>query len=170
MVRTLTLGHLFTQGTVDSNEIWLEVVVRSGEKVIGRSGGLDDVKKVDPWSHFVNVFMLDKDGNRINRRNAQDIFVPLYNHQIPPGAAQTVHYEFIVPEELVAPLTIETRLNYRKFDQEYMNIVAQEGLVKGQPIRGRRASDGSYINDLPVTRIAEDVIRFEIEGMQTDGN
>ena len=109
--------------------------------------------------------MLDKDGNRINRRNAQDIFVPLYNHQIPPGAAQTVHYEFTVPEGLSAPITIETRLNYRKFDQEYMDIVAQEGLVKGKPIRGRRASDGTYINDLPVTRIADDVLTFSIEGL-----
>ncbi|MFL2867044.1 MAG: tetratricopeptide repeat protein [Pirellulaceae bacterium] len=170
VVRTLTLGHLFTQGTVDSNEIWLEVIVRSGDQVIGRSGGFDNVKKVDPWSHYLNVFMLDKDGNRINRRNAQDIFVPLYNHQIPPGAAQTVHYEFTVPEGLSAPITIETRLNYRKFDQEYMNIVAQEGLVKGEPIRGRRASDGTYINDLPVTRIADDVLTFAIEGMGTSGS
>ena len=165
VVRTLTLGHLFTQGTVDSNEIWLEVIVRSGDRVIGRSGGFDEVKKVDPWSHYLNVFMLDKNGNRINRRNAQDIFVPLYNHQIPPGAAQTVHYEFMVPEGLDAPITVETRLNYRKFDQEYMNIIAQEGLVKGQPIRGRRASDGTYINDLPVTRIAEDAFKFEIQGV-----
>ncbi len=165
VVRTLSLGHLFTQGTVDSNEIWLEVVVRSGDRVIGRSGGFDAVKKVDPWAHYLNVFMLDKNGNRINRRNAQDIFVPLYNHQIPPGAAQTVHYEFMVPENLDAPITVETRLNYRKFDQEYMNIIAQEGLVKGQPIRGRRASDGTYINDLPVTRIAEDAFKFGIQGV-----
>ena len=55
--------------------------------------------------HFVNVYMLDRDGNRIDRRNPQDIFTPLYNHQIPPGAAQVVHYEFVVPEEAeVIPL------------------------------------------------------------------
>jgi hypothetical protein len=28
--------------------------------------------------------MLDRDGQRIDRRNPQDIFVPLYNQQIPP--------------------------------------------------------------------------------------
>ena len=26
---TMTLGHLFTQGTADSNEIWVDVVVRA---------------------------------------------------------------------------------------------------------------------------------------------
>jgi hypothetical protein len=31
---------------------------------------------VDPWSHFVNVYMLDREGNRIDRRNPQDIFTP----------------------------------------------------------------------------------------------
>jgi hypothetical protein len=75
VIRTLKMGHLFTQGTADSNEVWMDVTVRSGDRVIGRSGGMDQKREVDPWSHFVNVFLLDRDGNRINRRNPQDIFV-----------------------------------------------------------------------------------------------
>ena len=53
---------------------------------------------VDPYSHFINVYMLDRDGNRIDRRNPQDIFVPLYNKQIPPGAGQVVHFGLEVPK------------------------------------------------------------------------
>src|SRR5262249_58584231 len=79
VIRTLKLGHHFTQGTVDSNEVWLDVTVTSSGKVIGRSGAIDAEREVDPWSHFINVYMLDKDGNRIDRRNPQDIFTPLYN-------------------------------------------------------------------------------------------
>ncbi len=88
VIRTLKLGHLLTQGTVDSNELWLDVTVTSGDRVIGRSGAIDsnNANEVDRWAHFVNVFLLDREGNRINRRNPQDIFVPLYNHQVPPGA------------------------------------------------------------------------------------
>ncbi len=92
MVRTLGIGHLFSQGTVDSNEIWVELIARSGDRVIGRSGGMGPDGIVDPYSHFINVYMLDRDGNRIDRRNPQDIFVPLYNKQIPPGAGQVVHF------------------------------------------------------------------------------
>ena len=80
--------------------------------------------EVDPWSHFVNVFMLDRDGNRIDRRNPQDIFTPLYNHQIPPGAGQAVHYELELPEKLDGPVTVEVKLQYRKFDEQYMEFVA----------------------------------------------
>jgi hypothetical protein len=89
VVRTAKLGHPFTQGTADSNEVWVDTLAKSGDRVVGRSGALGTHNAVDPWSHFINVYMLDRDGNRIDRRNPQDIFTPLYNHQIPPGAAQS---------------------------------------------------------------------------------
>lgn len=87
VIRTLNLGHPFPQGTADSNEIWVDFEARSGDRVIGSSGALsgqDESGTVDEWAHFVNVLMLDRHGNRINRRNPQDIFTPLYDHQIPP--------------------------------------------------------------------------------------
>ena len=157
VIRTLTLGHHFTQGTGDSNEVWLDVVVRQDGHIVGRSGNVDDQSEVDPWSHFVNIFMLDRDGNRINRRNAQDIFIPLYNHQIPPGAGQAVHYGLDVPANSSAPLEIEVKLQYRKFDQEYLQIVAQQ-LSPEDPSIGQGDDPTHYRNDLPITTLAEDRI------------
>src|SRR5262249_39808596 len=92
VVRTLAIGHPFSQGTVDSNEIWVELIASAAGRVIGRSGGIGCDGSVDPYSHFINVYMLDRKGKRIDRRNPQDIFVPLYNKQIPPGAGQVVHF------------------------------------------------------------------------------
>jgi tetratricopeptide (TPR) repeat protein len=165
VIRTLKLGHPFTQGTADSNEVWLDVTVTAGDRVIGRSGAIDDARgnEVDPWSHFVNVFMLDRDGNRINRRNPQDIFVPLYNHQIPPGSAATVHYGFEVPQDVNEPVTVEVKLQYRKFDTEYMQFVA-----KDSTLRGRREPDGTYVNELPITTLATDRVTFKIAGLDAD--
>ncbi|MCA9210426.1 MAG: tetratricopeptide repeat protein [Planctomycetales bacterium] len=163
VVRTLKLGHLFTQGTVDSNEIWLEVIATSGDRVIGRSGSMDDSREVDPWSHFLNVFMLDKNGNRISRRNAQDIFVPLYNHQIPPGAGQVVHYSLSIPQDVVEPVRVELRLNYRKFDKQYTDFMVAGRQANDRPLRG--LEDGTaYINDLPITVMASDVVVFPVTG------
>ena len=56
VLRTLRLGHPFTQGTVDSNEVWVDAKVKSGDQIIGRNGGLGPHNEVDPWSHFVNVY------------------------------------------------------------------------------------------------------------------
>jgi tetratricopeptide (TPR) repeat protein len=171
VIRTMKMGHPFTQGTVDSNEIWVEVTVTSGGKVIGKSGGLDAAKgkEVDPWSHFVNVFLLDREGNRINRRNPQDIFTPLYNHQIPPGAAASLHYGLKVPDDISAPITVELKLQYRKFDTEYMQFVAKNGHVKGEKIRGDSGQQ-PYINELPITTLAVDQITFPVEGVSAEVN
>ncbi|MHB1423740.1 MAG: multiheme c-type cytochrome [Gemmataceae bacterium] len=126
VIRTIAMGHLFTQGTTDSNEVWLDFTAASNGKIIGRSGALagpDENGPVDEWAHFLNVLMLDRHGKRINRRNAQDIFTPLYNHQIPPGAGQVVHYELKVPEDVKGPVELTVRVRYRKFDFEYMSLV-----------------------------------------------
>ncbi|MFN0058617.1 MAG: multiheme c-type cytochrome [Planctomycetota bacterium] len=150
VVRTVKMGHPFTQGTVDSNEVWLDVTLKSGARIIGRSGDLNEPDRtVDPWSHFINAFVLDRAGNRINRRNAQDIFVPLYSNQIPPGAADSVHFGFRVPPDLDGPITAEVKLRYRKFDAEYMKLVRD---------------DPAYENTLPILTLATDQVTFPVAG------
>lgn len=154
VVRTLTLGHPLTQGTSDSNEIWVEANLTTGRRVIGRSGGLGPYGEVDRWAHFINTYMLDREGNRIDRRNPQDIFTPLYNHQIPPGAAAVVHYAFTVPEDAGERIQVTVHLQYRKFDTIYMNYVYGKGYTNGAPFQ--------VTNDLPITTIASDTITFPV--------
>ena len=166
IVRTLKVGHEFTQGTVDSNEVWLEVLLQSGDRLIGQSGGMDAKGEVDRRSHFINVFMLDRNGNRINRRNPQDIFTPLYNHQIPPGSGQVVHYSFGVPDDLKQPITATVKLQYRKFDYEYMEIIHKRQQPNDNPIANSQSIDSAvYRNTLPVLTLATDSVVFPIEGL-----
>lgn len=149
VVRTTGMGHELTQGTADSNELWLDLSVHAGERLIGRSGALDADGEVDPWAYFVNAYLLDRDGNRIERRNVQDIFVPLYNHQIPPGAATTVHYAFQVPQDAEGPVRIEAALRYRKFDTRFYRFVQGEAFT---------------VNDLPIATLAEDRLSLPLAG------
>ena len=150
VVRTLGLGHHLTQGTVDSNQLWLDVEVRDElGNLVGRSGGLGEGNRVDPWSHFINVYMLDRDGARIDRRNAEDIFVPLYDHQIPPGAGDVVHYRLEVPPAGgAAALTVEAALRYRKFDTTYL----------------RHIYGPATANELPILDLARDSVTFQVGG------
>lgn len=150
VIRTLKMGHILTQGTADSNQLWLDVTVSSDGKVLGRSGDMDSEGRVDSWSHFVNVYMLDRKGNRIDRRNAQDIFVPLYNNQIAPGSADVVHYLMRVPDNQRQPLTVKVELKYRKFDTTYMKYVYGE----------------DYVNRLPVSIMAADQVTFPVADSQ----
>jgi hypothetical protein len=79
--------------------------------------------------------MLDRNGNRIDRRNPQDIFTPLYNNQIPPGAAHVLHYQLTVPPYQSSPLTVEVKVQYRKFDTTYLNYVYGAGYTNGTPFQ-----------------------------------
>lgn len=153
VVRTLGVGHHFSQGTVDSNEIWVDFTAKSGDILFARNGALANEAQqsgpVDEWAHFINVHMLDRHGNRINRRNPQDIFTPLYDHQIPPGAAAVVHYKIEVPATITAPVELIAKVRYRKFDYEYMKLVH-----RGQepPI-------------LPIIDMAEDRVLLPVRGV-----
>jgi tetratricopeptide (TPR) repeat protein len=161
VIRTTKLGHHLTQGTVDSNELWLEMRVTSGDRVVGVNGGMAEDGQVDPWSHFVNVFMLDRHGNRVAERNAEDIFVPLYNHQIPPGAGQTVHYGLQVPTDITQPLEVTLRLNYRKFDKGYIDFMNRSFKPGDRPFR-EQGPAGETANMLPITIMAEDRVVFDV--------
>ncbi len=147
VVRTTGVGHQLTQGTVDSNELWLQLTARAGQRTIGVSGALADNGAVDPRAYFLNAFLLDRHGNRISRRNAQDIFVALYDHQIPPGAASVIRYRLDIPSDARGPIRIDAKLNYRKFDTRYVQYVEGEKFRK---------------NDLPITVLAEDRIELPL--------
>lgn len=144
VVRTLTLGHHFTEGTVDSNQVWLEVTARAGDRLLGSSGRVDEDGRVDPWSMFLNAYVLDRQGRRIDRRNAQDIFTKLYDHQIPPGAARVTHYRLDVPADVRGPIELEAAVRFRKFDSTYM----------------RHVFGADYRIDLPITTLARDRVRL----------
>ena len=122
----------------------------AGGKEFARNGGMTgpDTGEVDRFAHFVNVHMLDRHGNRINRRNPQDIFTPLYDKQIPPGGAAVLHYRLDVPRSAAGPVEITTRLRYRKFDYEYMQLV----------------HGGKVPPKLPIVDICEDRLTLPMEG------
>lgn len=156
VVRTLGVGHHFSQGTVDSNEIWVDFQAKTGDIEIARNGALsgpNDTGTVDKWAHFINVLMLDRNGNRINRRNPQDIFTPLYDHQIPPGAAAVMHYRVDIPATVSGPIELNARLRYRKFDHEYMKYIYGDKPMPTLPIVDM-CSDKLT---LPVVGVAETV-------------
>ncbi len=148
VVRTLTLGHHLTQGTADSNELWLEVTAHAEGRLLGASGSLGTDGEVDRWAHFVNAWVLDREGRRIDRRNAEDIFIALYDHQIPPGAAATVHYRLEVPRDVRGPVELRATLNYRKFDATYM----------------RHVYGPDHVNRLPVSVLGADRLVLPVQG------
>ncbi len=164
VLRTRRLGHHFTQGTVDSNQVWVELTAIQDGEIIGRSGHRDDREVVDPNSHYVNNFVIDRDGYRINRRNVEDIFTSVYVHQIPPGAGQGIHYRLTIPPKSRSPITVTARLLYRKFDTEYLDYIRADRDAARDPLQLGNVGDP---NDLPILELDRDEIQLTFDQSTT---
>ncbi len=122
VVRTRKIGHFFPGGTVDALDVWLEFKARDANgRVLAWSGSVADKGRgpVDPGAHFYRSYLLDAEGNPINKRNAWQARSVFYVRLIPPGAADTVHYLVDIPRDARGPVRLEARLNYRKFTDYY---------------------------------------------------
>ena len=172
VVRTRGVGHQFTGGTTDSNMSWLEVslVDHRGEPLL-MSGGMNEERDVDPSAHFYRGLFLDEAGQELDKRNGWDRRAPVYVHAIPPGAADTVHYRFKVPEQASGTLQIRARLNYRKHKQAYNRWAlgatpASEqpnGVVSRPQVDTRRWEyDDTKVADLPTVILSEAALELEV--------
>ncbi|MDX2152801.1 MAG: tetratricopeptide repeat protein [Bryobacteraceae bacterium] len=137
VVRTRKIGHFFPGGTVDSFDVWLELQGKDADgNVVYWSGMVEDDGKgpVEKGAHFYRSYMLDGEGNPINKRNAWQARSVLYVRLIPPGAADVAHYRVKIPEKARGPITLTAKLNYRKFSHYYTQFS-----YAGKPVSGEVA-------------------------------
>jgi Flp pilus assembly protein TadD len=169
VVRTRKIGHFFPAGTVDAFDVWLEFkAVDARGRVLAWSGRVEDDGRgpVEKGAHFYRSYQLDGEGNQINKRNAWQTRSVLYVRLIPPGAADTVHFRLPIPKEVVGPVTLETRLNYRKFS-EYYTKYAFAGVAKpgraGLDFDSREYTfDSKPVPQLPIVTLASAKATVEV--------
>ncbi|MFQ5708675.1 MAG: tetratricopeptide repeat protein [bacterium] len=161
VVRNQGVGHTFPGGTNDSNEGWLEFSLLDAQgNVLAISGWLGDDGHLDPMAHVFKAVILDKNGQLIHQRNAQDIHVTVFANVIGPGTADIAHYEFVVPPQLTGSrLTLRARLLWRKFDRKFTQFAFESNR------EGFKQFD--RVPDLPVTEIATDQVSLPV---RTKGN
>ena len=161
VVRTRKIGHFFPAGTVDAFDVWLEFKALDAKgRVLTWSGRVEDNGRgpVEKGAHFYRSYQLDGKGNPINKRNAWQARSVLYVRLIPPGAADTVHFLLPIPKDAEGPVTLEARLNYRKFSDYFTKFayagVAQSGRA-GLDFDSRQYTfDSKPVPELPIVTLA----------------
>ena len=173
VVRTRKIGHFFPAGTVDAYDVWLEFKARDANgKIFAWSGSVDDdggvpgSGPVDKGAHFYKSYQIDGAGNPINKRNAWQTRSVLYVHLIGPGADDTVHYRMAIPKDAVGPITIEAKLNYRKFSN-YLTKFAFAGVAKsgkaGIDFDSREYSfDSKPVPNIPIVTVAKTSVQVAL--------
>ena len=148
VVRTRGVGHPYTNGTADSNETWVSLegkIADSGGRKFFESGVLGADGRLDGGADRLETFVIDQNGGHMDRRQPQDIRVPLYNNGIGPGAARVVHYRVRVPEDAKGAITLAAGSHYRKFSRDYTTF-----------------SLGASHPSLPVTTVASDSVSLPV--------
>jgi len=166
VVRPRKIGHFFPAGTVDAFDVWLEMQARDATgRILFWSGSVEDGGRgqVDRGAHFYKSYLLDGDGNPIDKRNAWQARSVLYVHLIPPGAADTVHFRIPIPRDAVGPVTLEAKLNYRKFSDYYTKF-SYAGVAKsGRAYDSREyAFDSAPVPILPIVTVAHATAQLEL--------
>ena len=144
LLRARGVGHRFPGGTMDSNEVWLEVTAFDASgRVMGRSGARGRDGALDADTHLVRAQPVDADGRPLLRRDPQHMRGVAFDAALAPSDPQVVRFE--VPE---GTARVEARLNYRKFSPAYARLACAD-----LPAGPRRRC-----LDLPVVEIAGDRI------------
>jgi Flp pilus assembly protein TadD len=160
VVRTRKIGHFFPAGTVDSFDVWLEFSAHDAKgRILASSGAVADNGRgpVDPSAHFYRSYLLDGEGNAINKRNAWQARSVFYVRLIPPGAADTIHYRVDIPKDAEGPISIEAKLNYRKFTDAYTRFTfgtAKPGLANISYDSREYVVDPAKMPVLPIVTLA----------------
>ncbi len=181
VVRTKKIGHFFPGGTVDAYDTWLELKGTDDKgQTIFWSGMVEDNGHgpVEKGAHFYRSLQIDAHGNPINKRNAWATRAVVYVRLIPPGAADTVHYRMLVPENAGNKITLHARLCYRKFswygtqeafaglpDPNKPNAVAPDyddrPTIFTASLSGVSAKE-EKIPDLPIVALAENEVTLPV--------
>jgi hypothetical protein len=140
LLRARGVGHRFPGGTMDSNEVWLEITARDAAgRVIGRSGGRGRDGTLAADTHLVRTQPVDGEGRPLVRRDPQHMRGVAFDAALAPSDPQVVRFE--LPRRTTR---VEGRLLYRKFSPDYARLACAD-----LPARTRRRC-----LDLPVVEIA----------------
>jgi Tfp pilus assembly protein PilF len=148
VVRTRGVGHPYTNGTADSNETWVSLEAAGDSGKFFESGVLDGTGRLDAAADRLATLVIDEEGGHMDRRQPQDIRVPLYNNGIGPGAARAVHYRVTVPKNATGQVTLSAATHYRKFSRDFTTFTF-----------------GAAHASLPVTTLARDTVTLPVSSL-----
>ncbi|MGA7159303.1 MAG: tetratricopeptide repeat protein [Acidobacteriaceae bacterium] len=124
VIQNKGIGHTLVPEQRDFYESWVEFEAKDADgHALIHSGYLKPNGDLDPEAHsFTNRLINDK-GQLNALHQVWDNRVVAYNNTIASGRSQIVRYEFKIPVNAVSPITITARVNYRRFNQHFIDFV-----------------------------------------------
>lgn len=124
VIQNKGIGHTLVPEQRDFYECWVEFEAKdAGGKTLMDSGALAPDGTLDPTAHSFTNRLVNVRGTLNDLHQVWDTRVIPYNNTIASGRSQIVRYQFKVPENAPGPITVTAKVNYRRFNQHFINWV-----------------------------------------------
>ena len=122
VIQNKGIAHSYVPEQRDFYESWVEFEAKDAAgHMLMHSGALQPGGALDPGAHSFTNRLVNVKGELNDLHQVWDTRVVAYNNTIQSGRSQIVRYEFRVPADAVGPLTITAKVNYRRFNQHYID-------------------------------------------------
>ena len=123
VIQNKGIGHSLVPEQRDFYESWVEFEAKDAAgHTLTHSGALQAGGALDPQAHSFTNRLVNAQGGLNDLHQVWDTRVVAYNNTIQSGRSQIVRYEFKVPADASGPITIAAKVNYRRFNQHFIDF------------------------------------------------
>lgn len=134
VIQNKGIAHSHVPEQRDMYESWVQFTVKRDDgSIVMQSGFLKPDGSLDERAHSFTNRLINKEGTLNDLHQVWANRVVAYNNTIQSGRSQIVRYQFRVPESMQSgALTVTAQINYRRFNQHFINFGLSKGYV--QPV------------------------------------
>lgn len=127
VIQNKGIAHSHVPEQRDMYESWVEFEAKDAAgHILSHSGGLEPNGDLDPRAHSFTNRLINAKGTVNVLHQVWDNRVVAYNNTIASGRSQLVRYQFRIPADAKGPISVTARVNYRRFDQHFMDFAMQK--------------------------------------------
>lgn len=124
VIQNKNIGHSLVPEQRDFYEAWVEFEAKDAAgRVLMHSGSLAPDGTLDPSAHSFTNRLISVDNKLNDLHQVWDTRIQAYNNTINSGRSQVVRYEFKVPKDAAGPIGMTAKVNYRRFNQHFIDYV-----------------------------------------------
>jgi Tfp pilus assembly protein PilF len=127
VIQNKGIAHSHVPEQRDIYESWVEFEAKDASgRILSHSGALQPNGDLDPNAHSFTNRLVNVNGELNALHQVWDTRVAAYNNTIASGRSQIVRYQFRIPADAKGPISVTTRVNYRRFDQRFIDFAMQK--------------------------------------------
>jgi Flp pilus assembly protein TadD len=123
VIQNKGIAHSLVPEQRDFYESWVEFEAKDAAgRTLMHSGALQPEGALDPRAHSFTNRLVNAQGGLNDLHQVWNTRVVAYNNTIQSGRSQIVRYQFKVPTDAAGPISITAKVNYRRFNQHFIDF------------------------------------------------